>query len=155
MHESTHRKIESDEMGSLCIELTESPIDHNALMNSVQDHSCGASVLFLGTVREYTDGKQTDSLTYEAYHEMAINEISKLIKQARQQWNFKHVGIIHRLGPLALGEIAVAIAVSSPHRADSFAAAQFLMDEIKKSVPIWKQEHWSDGSTEWVHPAQQ
>ncbi|TWT64183.1 molybdenum cofactor biosynthesis protein MoaE [Rubinisphaera italica] len=154
MKKTSHQKFESDETGSLRIELTESPIDHSELLNSVQDHSCGASVLFLGTVREFTNGKQTDSLTYEAYHEMAISEIHKLIEQARQQWNVKHIGIIHRLGPLALGETAVAIAVSSPHRADSFAAAQFLMDEIKKSVPIWKQEHWSDGTTEWVHPSQ-
>ncbi len=146
-----HRSYQSPE-NDLTIELTESDIDHEALTASVRDSACGAVVLFLGTVREFTQGRQTDSLAYEAYHEMAIRELQRLVAEARKSWPLKRVGIVHRLGHLELGETAIAIAVSSPHRAEAFAGTQFLMDEIKKTVPIWKQEHWSDGTTEWVHP---
>ena len=134
------------------ISLTHSPIDYHALTESVRSPKSGAVVLFLGTVREMTAGKQTVALDYEAYPQMAEAKLAELETAARSRWPIDRVGIIHRLGHLELGEISVAVAVSCPHRKQAFEAGQFLIDELKVSVPIWKQENWSDGSTEWVHP---
>ena len=134
------------------IELTYEPIDYPHLTEAVRDASCGAVTLFLGTVREFTAGRQTVALSYEAYEAMATNELHRLVTEAREFWPIRHVGIIHRLGALELGEIAIALAVSSPHRQEAFEAAQSLMNRIKETVPIWKKERWADGSTEWVHP---
>jgi len=112
----------------------------------------GAVVLFLGTVREMTNGRQTVALDYEGYPEMAEAKLTELEAAARSQWPVTQVAIAHRLGKLELGEISVAVAVSCPHRKDAFDAGRFLIDELKVTVPIWKKENWSDGTTEWVHP---
>ena len=109
-------------------------------------------MLFLGTVRELTGDKKTSSLEYEAYEEMAIIELRRLIEMAMQKWPIEKVSITHRVGHLELGEIAVGIAISTPHRKEGFDAAQYLMSQIKETVPIWKKENWADGSTDWVHP---
>lgn len=132
--------------------LTNDPIDYMALTESVRSPAAGAAVLFLGTVREMTAGRQTLALDYEAYPEMARAKMAELEATARQRWPVVEIGIIHRLGHLELGDISVAIAVSTPHRQQSFEAGKFLIDEFKVVVPIWKKENWSDGSTEWVHP---
>jgi len=132
--------------------LTSAPIDYHALTESVRSPASGAVVLFLGTVRELTAGRRTVALDYEGYPQMAEAELAKLESQARSRWPIDRVAIVHRLGRLELGEISVAIAVSSPHRKQAFEAGQFLIDELKVSVPIWKQENWDDGTTEWVHP---
>ena len=134
------------------IELTEQPIDYTALTESVRSHGSGAVVLFLGTVREITDGRKTVALDYQAYPEMAEAKLQELVAEIGDRWPVERVGVIHRLGHLELGEISVAIAVSSPHRQDAFAAGQYLIDRLKEVVPIWKKENWADGSTEWVHP---
>lgn len=134
------------------IQLTREPIDHAALTESVRSTAAGAVVLFLGTVREFTHGVQTLSLNYEGYPEMAERQLQALREQACARWPLVHAAIVHRLGSLGLGEISVAVAVSAPHRKDAFEAGQFLIDELKRLVPIWKQEHWADGRTEWVHP---
>lgn len=109
-------------------------------------------MLFLGITREFTAGRQTVELSYEAYREMAELELGKLEAQARQRWPLVECVIVHRLGVVAVSEASVAIAVSSAHRDDAFAAGQWLIDSLKESVPIWKQERWADGGTEWVHP---
>lgn len=134
------------------ITLTESPIDYFALTESVRSNQSGAVVLFLGTVREMTGGRRTVALDYEAYPRMAEVKLAELESAARSRWPIDRVGIVHRTGHLELGDISVAIAVSSPHRKQAFEAGQFLIDELKVSVPIWKKENWDDGSTEWVHP---
>ena len=134
------------------ISLTHSPIDYHSLTESVRSPQSGAVVLFLGTVREMTAGRQTVALDYEAYPQMAEAKLAELESAARSRWPIDRVGVIHRLGRLELGEISVAVAVSCPHRKQAFEAGQFLIDELKVSVPIWKQENWGDGSTEWVHP---
>jgi molybdopterin synthase catalytic subunit len=134
------------------IELTHDSIDFHALTDAVQSPACGAVVLFLGTVREMTNGAQTLRLTYEAYPAMAEAKMLELETEARKRWPLHEVRMIHRLGTLELGEVSIAIAVSSPHRADAFDAGRWLIDRFKEVVPIWKQEHWADGSTEWVHP---
>lgn len=132
------------------ISLTDSPIDYHALTESVRSPQSGAVVLFLGTVREMTGARRTLALDYEAYPEMASAKLAELMAIAKSRWPIDRVGIIHRLGHLELGEISVAVAVSCPHRQQAFEAGQFLIDQLKVSVPIWKQENWDDGSKEWV-----
>ena len=135
------------------ISLTHSSIDYHALTESVRSTGAGAVVLFLGTVREFTKDRQTLSLDYEAYDRMAEVKLKELEASTRERWPIVEIGIIHRLGHLELGEISVAIAVSCPHRHQAFEAGQYVIDELKKSVPIWKQENWGDGTREWIHPS--
>lgn len=132
------------------ISLTDTPIDYHALTESVRSPQSGAVVLFLGTVREMTGDRRTLALEYEAYPEMASAKLAELEETARSRWPIDRVGVVHRLGHLELGEISVAVAVSCPHRRQAFEAGQFLIDQLKVSVPIWKQENWDDGSKEWV-----
>jgi molybdopterin synthase catalytic subunit len=134
------------------IQLIRDPIDPAAVLDSVRSTNAGAVCLFLGTVREFTASRQTRALTYEAYAGMAEAKLAELEAKARDRWPVVALTIVHRLGDLELGDIAVAVAVSTPHRGDAFAACQWLMDTIKQVVPIWKQEIWADGSREWVHP---
>ena len=132
--------------------ITDQPIDYAMVTERVRSNDCGAVVLFMGTVREMTAGRQTVALDYEAYPEMAQQMLEQLIAEARVEWPVHAVAIEHRVGHLSLGEISVAIAVSSPHRAQAFEAGRFLIDRLKEIVPIWKKENWSDGTTEWEHP---
>ena len=134
------------------IQLTREPINYYALTEAVRSNQSGAVVLFLGTVREMTQGRQTVALDYEAFPEMAEAKMQELIDAAKEKWPIDKVGIIHRLGHLELGDISVALAVSCPHRHQAFEAGKYLIDELKVLVPIWKKENWADGSTEWVHP---
>lgn len=133
-------------------ELTNAPIDAQAFVDRVTTPSCGAVCLFLGTTREFTRDKQTLELVYEAYPEMAIRELTAILCEACERWPIPRLGVIHRLGRVGLAEASIAVAVATSHRAASFEACAWIMDEIKKRVPIWKQEHWADGQTEWVHP---
>uniref|UniRef100_A0A7C4QR51 Molybdopterin synthase catalytic subunit n=1 Tax=Schlesneria paludicola TaxID=360056 RepID=A0A7C4QR51_9PLAN len=132
--------------------LTHDPIDYAALTEAVRSAQAGAVVLFLGTVREMTEGRRTVALDYDAYPEMALRQMEALERQARARWPLTAVEVVHRLGHLALGEISVAVAVSAPHRHQAFEAGRFLIDELKAVVPIWKKENWADGQTEWIHP---
>lgn len=134
------------------IQLTDAPIDTAALLDLVGSRQAGAVVLFLGTTREFTHGRQTASLDYECYPEMAEKKLTELEAEARRRWPIIECGVIHRLGHVPLGEASVAIAVSTPHRRDAFEAGQWLIDTLKQVVPIWKKENWADGATEWVHP---
>lgn len=134
------------------IELTRDPIDTAALLARATTPEAGAVVLFLGTTREMTDGRRTLTLDYEAYDEMAERKLAELEAEARRRWPLVECYIVHRLGRVPLAEASVAIVVSTPHRTDAFAAGQWLIDTLKRDVPIWKQEHWADGASEWVHP---
>lgn len=137
------------------LRLTHEPIDYQALTESVRSNHAGAVVLFLGTVREMTHGRQTVALDYEAYPEMAEAKLAELLAAARAKWPIVEVAIVHRLGHLGLGDVSVAVAVSTPHRHQAFEAGQYLIDRLKEVVPIWKKENWSDGTTEWVHPGEE
>jgi len=134
------------------IELCEKAIDVAAVLYRVQSPAAGAVVLFLGTTREITAGRRTQSLEYECYPEMARRKLLELEAEARRRWPITACAIVHRLGHLELAEASVAVAVSTPHREDAFAAAKWLIDTIKEEVPIWKCENWADGTKEWVHP---
>ena len=135
------------------IEITSDPIDTAAVLASVQSNNAGASVLFVGTTREMTEGKRTLKLDYQCYEAMAIKKMTEILEEAQTRWNLIACSIVHRIGTVELGEASIAVAVSSPHRVDSFESAQWMVDTLKRDVPIWKQEHWADGSTEWVHPS--
>jgi molybdopterin synthase catalytic subunit len=134
------------------IALTDKPIDTAALLAKVSSNAAGAVVLFLGTTREMTGQRRTESLDYECYPEMAEKKLAELETEARRRWPLTGCEIVHRLGHLELGEASIAIAVSSPHRQQAFEAGKWLIDTIKEVVPIWKQENWADGTSEWVHP---
>jgi molybdopterin synthase catalytic subunit len=135
------------------IQLTNNVIDYSALTESVRSTAAGAVVLFLGTVREMTEGRQTIALDYEAFPQMAEAKLEELLVDARRKWPIVLAAIAHRLGRLELGDVSVAVAVSTPHRQQAFEAGKYLIDRLKEVVPIWKKENWADGSTEWVHPA--
>ena len=134
------------------IKIVQTRIDTESVLDSVRSKSCGAAVLFVGTTRRITDGRETRKLEYECYQEMAIPKINQLCDQAKDSWPIEKLSVVHRVGTVELGESSIAIAVSSPHRRAAFEAAQWLIDELKKQVPIWKKEHWADGSSQWVHP---
>jgi molybdopterin synthase catalytic subunit len=128
--------------------LTRKPIDLNLLMMDVADPKAGAIVTFLGTIRNHSEGKDVKYLEYEAYETMAEKMIDTLVKQAYVKYPVHHIALKHRLGRIELTEPSIAIYVSSSHRADAYSASRFLIDEIKKKVPIWKKEYFTDGS-EW------
>lgn len=132
--------------------LTTAPIDSAELIARVSSPAAGAVVLFLGTVRDMTSGRQTLRLYYDCYPEMAERKLAELETEALRRWSLVAVAIVHRLGRLELGEASVGVAVSSAHRDAAFEAGRWLIDTLKEIVPVWKQEHWADGSTEWVHP---
>ena len=134
------------------IEITQSPIDHAALTERVRSNLAGAVCTFLGTVRELTGEHRTASLDYEAYPEMAEKKLAEIEAEVRRRWPVIEAAIVHRVGHLELGEISVVVAVSCPHRHESFEACQWLIDTLKEVVPIWKKEVWADGREEWVHP---
>ena len=134
------------------VRLVETPIDVASLVAGVTSPEAGAVVLFLGTTRALTDGRRTLALDYEAYGEMAEKKLRELADEAARRWPVIHCAIVHRLGRVPAAEPSVAIAVSTSHRQDAFAAGKWLIDTLKESVPIWKRETWADGTTEWVHP---
>jgi molybdopterin synthase catalytic subunit len=134
------------------IELTHAPIDGAALTEQVRRPGCGGVVLFLGTVRDLTDGKMTTALEYEAFAPMAEKKLAEIEAELRCRWPIGDAALVHRLGRLDVGEVSVAVAVSCPHRAEAFEACRWAIDRLKEIVPIWKKENWADGASEWVHP---
>ncbi len=134
------------------ITISHDPIDIAAVLQSVADRSAGASLLFVGTTREFTAEKQTSRLEYQCYTEMAIAKMQQLRDQANNRWSLLGCSMAHRVGIVEIGEASVAIAVSSRHRGPAFEAGQWLIDTLKQDVPIWKEEHFADGTREWVHP---
>lgn len=134
------------------IQLTHEPLDTADLLNRAQTPEAGAVVLFLGVARRFTDGRETLELGYDAYEAMAAKELARLEEEARRRWTLAECLVVHRLGAVPLGEASVAVVAASAHRRAAFAAAEWLIDALKERVPIWKQEHWADGTTDWVHP---
>ena len=130
-------------------EITTEPIDVGAVVRSVAAPECGATVTLDGYVRKFTKDRETLYLVYEAYEPMALQEMKKLIDQAKIGFQISHVAIVHRLGKLELGETSVVISVAAPHRKAAFAACEWLIRELKRTVPIWKKEVYADGE-EWI-----
>jgi molybdopterin synthase catalytic subunit len=127
------------------VEITGKKIDTGKVLDFVSDASAGSVLLFNGTVRDNDDGKPVEYLYYEAYEEMAVKEIKKLIADAFNKYNIIKVCIIHRIGKMDIGEISISIGISSPHREDSYLASKFLIDNIKETVPVWKKEMFEEG----------
>ena len=125
-------------------------IDSCALLKEVAVHRNGATVLFVGTVREVNDGARVSGLDYTAYSAMAEKELAAIASEAAEQWNTRDVVVEHRVGTLDLGETSVAIAVAHPHRGEAYDASRYIIEELKKRLPIWKREHYVDGRSEWV-----
>lgn len=126
-----------------------SPILIGEVIENVMHPNVGAIVTFIGTVREMTGEKKTLYLQYEAYESMAHAKLAQVGREIEQQWSGTKTAIIHRIGRLEIGDIAVAIAVSSSHRNEAYEANRYAIERIKELVPIWKKEHWDDGEM-WV-----
>ncbi len=136
-------------------ELTAEPIDITSVARRLVPPECGATVTLDGYARKFTKDKTTGEirdtlyLVYEAYEPMAIKEMEKLIEQAKKEFEISNVGIVHRLGKLEIGETSVVISVAAPHRRAAFAACEWLIKQLKRTVPIWKKEVYADGEV-WV-----
>jgi MoaE-MoaD fusion protein len=140
---------ESEAPGADFFELTTGPIDVGRVARRVVRPECGATVTLDGYVREWTRGRRTLHLVYEAYAPMALRELRRLGREARERFEISHVGIVHRTGRLEIGETSVVVSVSAPHRRAAFEACEWAIRELKRRVPIWKKEFYEDGEV-WV-----
>lgn len=129
------------------------PLDAAAVAALAADPAAGAVVTFAGVTRGESGGRPVRSLTYEAYAEMAEAKLAEIGAEATRRFGVTKVAIHHRVGTLAVGEVSVVIAVSAAHRAAAFDACRFVIDAVKKDVPIWKKELFADGTEGWVQPA--
>lgn len=129
--------------------LTTESLEPGHVSRLVVPESCGATVTLDGYVRRFTKGRETLYLVYEAYESMAVKEMRKLAIEASSLFEIAHVAIVHRLGHLEIGETSVVISVASPHRRAAFEACEWLIKELKRTVPIWKKEVYADGE-EWI-----
>jgi MoaE-MoaD fusion protein len=136
-------------MDSDFCKLTDQPIDVGENARKIVPVNCGATVTLDGYVRQFTKGRETLYLVYEAYEPMALKEMEKLIAQAHEKFEIAAVAIVHRLGKLEIGETSVAISVAAPHRRAAFEACEWLIKELKRTVPIWKKEVYADGEI-WI-----
>jgi MoaE-MoaD fusion protein len=130
-------------------ELTAKPIAIESVARRVVPPECGATVTLDGYVRKFTKDRETLYLIYESYEAMALKELKKLVGQAHEKFDISNVGIVHRLGRLEIGETSVAISVAAPHRKAAFEACEWLIRELKRTVPIWKKEVYADGE-QWI-----
>ncbi len=126
------------------------PIDARALLERVGSRADGAVVLFLGTVRDHNDGRPVRGMRYEAYRAMAETVLAEIAREAAGRVGSDRVAVEHRVGELDVGEISVAIAVSAPHRAEAYDASRYVIEEIKKRLPVWKKEQYEGGDTRWL-----
>jgi molybdopterin synthase catalytic subunit len=136
------------------IDVTTEPIEPDDVLGAVGGSEDGAALLFIGTVRDHNDGKAVEGLEYQAYPEMAVKELRVIVQEARSRFGVERVAVVHRIGRLDVGDIAVAVACSSPHRAETFDTGRYVMEEIKKRLPIWKKEGYLDGHADWVKGTQ-
>ena len=127
------------------------PLDSAAERARVEDPACGGYASFEGWVRDRNDGRAVERLEYEAYAELALKEGERILAEAVRRFGVSHARCVHRVGALELGELAVWVGVSAPHRGEAFAACRYIIDEVKHRVPIWKKEHYVDGDSGWVN----
>ncbi|SFG00208.1 molybdopterin synthase subunit MoaE [Halobacillus alkaliphilus] len=129
--------------------ISDKPLVIQEVVDLVTRRNAGAINTFIGTVREFTKGKRTLYLEYEAYKAMAEKKLEEIGHEIKEKWPEAETAIAHRVGRLEITDIAVVIAVSTPHRADSYEASRYAIERIKEIVPIWKKEHWEDGE-HWI-----
>lgn len=130
--------------------ITTLPLPIDALERELDDPECGACVSFIGKVRNHQDGRAVLRLDYEAYPEMATTLFEIIAEEAIQKFKVHHVRIVHRVGALAIGDVAVWVGVAAAHRGEAFSACRYTIDEVKHRAPIWKKEYYADGHAEWV-----
>jgi molybdopterin synthase catalytic subunit len=133
--------------------ISERPINSEILLENVKDDSAGATILFLGTVRDHNEDGPVSGIYYEAYIRMAEEAIAKIEAESVKKWHLKKFAAMHRIGELNVGDVSVAIAVSSEHRAEAFEAGRYAIERIKAEVPIWKKETISEKKGMWAKGA--
>jgi molybdopterin synthase catalytic subunit len=127
--------------------IVRTPIDVPAMEAEMREAGCGGMVTFVGIVRDRADdGRAVDGLAYEAYEPMALEEFARIAGEARARWGEVRIAIVHRIGDIPVGEIAVAVIAAAPHRAEAFAACAYTVDELKQRAQIWKKERYADGT---------
>jgi molybdopterin synthase catalytic subunit len=134
------------------VRLTRQAIDVQAMTREVSDPGRGAVSIFLGTVRNSNDGRPVNGIDYSAYDAMAVAEMSRIVEEASERFPGIAIVVEHRVGTLQVGDVSVAIVCSHAHRAPALDANRYAIEELKKRVPIWKREHYLDGTSEWVDP---
>lgn len=132
------------------VEILTEPLDPLRAISSVSAPGHGAVDMFIGAVRDNHAGKSVTGITYDVHEALARKRLHEICREASGLWTEAHCYVAHYHGELAIGGISVLIAVGSPHRAESFEACRYIIEEIKKSVPIWKQEHYTDGRSDWL-----
>lgn len=137
-------------MASSRARIVDGPIDVADLLAGAAARSDGAVLLFLGVVRDHNEGKDVGHLDYQAYPAMAEATLEEVVTEAEERWNIRGISAVHRVGRLEIGEVSVAIVVAAPHRGDAYEASRFVIEELKKRVPIWKREGYLDGESEWL-----
>jgi molybdopterin synthase catalytic subunit len=147
MKSHSFRLLRGDDMYSAIVD---GSIDYVRLLGRVASSANGATVLFLGTVRDVNEGRAVIGIEYTAYRSMAERELCSIVEEAAALADSNDVAVEHRVGELSIGECSVAIAVSHPHRGRAFEAARYVIEELKRRVPIWKREEYVDGTREWV-----
>ena len=130
--------------------IIDTPIDVPKILERVSSSANGATVLFVGTVREVNDDRDVTGIEYTAYRSMAERELVSIVEEAAALAHSHDIAVEHRLGELSVGECSVAVAVAHPHRGRAFDAARYVIEELKRRVPIWKREQYVDGTREWV-----
>jgi molybdopterin synthase catalytic subunit len=133
--------------------LVRSPIDPIALVRGVSSPGNGAVILFLGAVRQVNEGRDVTGIDYAAYEGMALRELQAIVDEGATRFGTRDVVVEHRLGELQVEDISVGIAVAHAHRDSAYAASRWVIEELKRRVPIWKREHYTDGTREWVDPS--
>lgn len=130
--------------------ITDEAIVPDRLLDRIGADRDGAVLLFLGTVRDHNDGRPVSGMEYRAYREMAEDVLEEIGAEVRERWDTDRIAIVHRVGALEIGEVSVAIAVSTPHRAEAYDASRYVIEAIKERLPVWKKEHYEDGERRWV-----
>lgn len=130
--------------------ITPHPIDPASVLAQVSSEADGAVLLFLGTVRRENEGRPVRGMRYDAYPEMAEQVLMEIIEEAGARFGIERLHAVHRTGELGLGEVSVAIAVGSPHRVAAYDASRYVIEEIKRRLPVWKHEHYLAGDSRWV-----
>ena len=130
--------------------MTDQPIAVEAFLKEKPSASCGASVHFIGTVRNHQEGRSVRKLYYECYESMADKQIAAIVGHAKRTYGVDRIRVLHRVGWLEVGDVAIVIEASSSHREEAFTACRAVIEEIKKKVPIWKKEVYEDGTNEWI-----
>ena len=134
----------------LLVRLTNAPLDPSVALTFVADPAAGATVLFMGTVRDHSPAGDVTVLTYEAWEELALQRLGGIGEEMLDRWDTSKAALLHRRGHLGVGEVSVIVCCSAPHRAEAFEAARHGIERIKEEVPIWKKESLTTGDAQWV-----